>query len=101
MPTRPGCATCAPSPPAPCPPPADCVLDAYDAFLRDPRLAARLQPRLVLRVGAAPTSRPLLTFLHQHRSARHVLVDGDAGWNEPDQLATDVLHVDPAGLCAA
>ncbi len=39
------------------------LIDAYDLFLRDARLASRLSPDLVLRVGGMPTSKPLVQFL--------------------------------------
>ncbi len=39
------------------------VLDAYDAFLRDPAFVERAGPEVVLRFGAVPTSKPALQFL--------------------------------------
>jgi 2-succinyl-5-enolpyruvyl-6-hydroxy-3-cyclohexene-1-carboxylate synthase len=74
------------------------VLDCYDAVLRDERAAA-LTPDVVLRFGATPTSKALLTFLRG--VDRHVLVDGDGGWRDPLALAGEVLHADAALLCAA
>jgi 2-succinyl-5-enolpyruvyl-6-hydroxy-3-cyclohexene-1-carboxylate synthase len=74
------------------------VIDTYDAFLRDADTAERLTPQLVLRVGAIPTSKPLLQFLEAQTQARHIVVD-PGGWRDPSSLATDLLHVDPAVLC--
>jgi 2-succinyl-5-enolpyruvyl-6-hydroxy-3-cyclohexene-1-carboxylate synthase len=74
------------------------VLDAYDAFLRTD---AGLEPRLVLRFGAAPTSKPLSQFLQAHPEARHILVDGGGGWRDPLGMSTEVLHVDATLLCRA
>jgi 2-succinyl-5-enolpyruvyl-6-hydroxy-3-cyclohexene-1-carboxylate synthase len=74
------------------------VLDCYDAMLRDERAAA-LAPDVVLRFGATPTSKALLTFLRG--VDRHVLVDGAGGWRDPIALAGEVLHADAALLCAA
>jgi 2-succinyl-5-enolpyruvyl-6-hydroxy-3-cyclohexene-1-carboxylate synthase len=76
------------------------VIDAYDAFLRDEATLERLAPRVVLRFGAIPTSRPLLQYLQHYSAARQILVD-PGGWREPTGLARDVLHVDPRLLCQA
>ena len=38
------------------------VIDSYDAFLRDSSLGEHLKPDLVLRFGAMPTSKPVLTL---------------------------------------
>jgi 2-succinyl-5-enolpyruvyl-6-hydroxy-3-cyclohexene-1-carboxylate synthase len=75
------------------------VLDAYDAFLRDERVAAALAPDVVIRFGAIPTSKPLTQYLERHAAARHILVDGGRGWRDPSLLAGEVLHVDPRQLC--
>ena len=76
------------------------VLDAYDAFLRDEAFAAAHAPDLVLRFGAMPTAKPVLQFLQRYPGARQIVVD-EAGWNEPTQLASGLIHADPAALCAA
>jgi 2-succinyl-5-enolpyruvyl-6-hydroxy-3-cyclohexene-1-carboxylate synthase len=76
------------------------VLGAYDAFLRDAPTVEQLAPDLVLRFGALPTSKPVVQYLQRFPDARHLVVD-PGGWREPTGLASDVLHVDPAALCAA
>ncbi len=73
------------------------ICDAYDALLRDER-AADLTPDVVLRFGATPTSKALLTFLQ--RVERHILIDGDGGWRDPTALAGEVIHADAAIFCA-
>jgi 2-succinyl-5-enolpyruvyl-6-hydroxy-3-cyclohexene-1-carboxylate synthase len=76
------------------------VIGAYDAFLRDSVSVDRLEPELVLRMGAMPTSKSLLLYLQRFPAARHVLVE-PAAWREPTGLASDVLRVDPRLLCEA
>lgn len=39
------------------------LIDAYDLFLRDSRLAAALAPHVVIRLGGMPTSKPLTQWL--------------------------------------
>ncbi len=76
------------------------VMDCYDVVLREPSFVERFAPDVVLRFGSIPTSKAVSLYLHKHR-CRQVLVDGDAGWNDPDLDATDILHVDPPALCRA
>lgn len=77
------------------------VIDCYDAFLRDDELAQELAPEVVLRFGAAPTSKPLLQYLQRHARSRQTLVEGGAGWNDPGLVASDMLRMDPRALCEA
>jgi 2-succinyl-5-enolpyruvyl-6-hydroxy-3-cyclohexene-1-carboxylate synthase len=76
------------------------VLDSYDAFLRAPTAVRGLEPDVVVRIGAMPTSKPLQQFIQVQTRARHIVVD-PGGWREPTNLATDVFHVDPRPLCDA
>ena len=70
------------------------AIDAYDAFLRDPR-ADDLAPDCVLRFGAAPTSRALGQFLARARDATHILCDLPGSVRDPDALATHRLSGAP------
>lgn len=78
-----------------------CVIDAYDAFLRDRRFSAQYAPDVVLRFGAAPTSKALNQYLERHAGARQTLVDGGGGWRDPAHVVRRVVHADPAWLCEA
>jgi 2-succinyl-5-enolpyruvyl-6-hydroxy-3-cyclohexene-1-carboxylate synthase len=57
------------------------------------------QPELVLRFGAMPTSKPVLLYLKRYASCPLVVIDGHGGWEEPTQLASELIHADPAALC--
>ncbi len=50
-------------------------------------------PDLVIRFGAAPTSKPLTTLLAEVAPAQ-IVVDGDRGWREPAIIATTFVHAD-------
>ncbi len=78
---------------------AGIVLSSYDAFLRIHSFTERAQPALVLRFGAMPTSKPLLLYLKRYASCPLVVIDGHNGWDEPTQLASTLIHADPATLC--
>ncbi len=50
-------------------------------------------PDLVIRVGAAPTSKPVLTLLGE-TVPDQVVIDGDGGWREPALIPTTFVHAD-------
>jgi 2-succinyl-5-enolpyruvyl-6-hydroxy-3-cyclohexene-1-carboxylate synthase len=77
------------------------VVDAYDAFLRHDSLVSLLAPEVVLRFGAAPTSKSLLLYLKQYPNCRQILVDGAGGWNDPTRLVSQIIHADPQLFCEA
>ncbi len=76
------------------------VLGHADHLLRPgPWLDAHI-PELVLRFGAAPTSKPL-TALIGERSPAQFVVDGDGGWREPTAIPTTFVHADAAATAVA
>lgn len=82
------------------------VVSTYDTFLRpDSGVDAGgeespYDPDMILRFGAMPVSKSLLLFLQRHAHCRHMVVSGDGGWDEPTQLATEMIHADPVAFCA-
>jgi len=77
----------------------DNVIDAYDAFLRDPAVVERLAPEVILRFGALPTSKPVLQYLQCYANVRQILVDEGGGWCDAARLASDVIHADARLFC--
>src|SRR5262249_47424220 len=75
------------------------VISSYDAFLRHEGFSAHYRPQLVLRFGALPTSKPVLLYLKRYPGCPQVIIDGQDGWEEPTQLATQMAHADPATFC--
>ncbi|WP_052888922.1 2-succinyl-5-enolpyruvyl-6-hydroxy-3-cyclohexene-1-carboxylic-acid synthase [Thermogemmatispora carboxidivorans] len=75
------------------------VLCSYDAFLRSERFVTSAAPELVLRFGAMPTSKPLLLYLQRYADRPLLVVDEAGGWEEPTQLASEMLHADPVVVC--
>ncbi len=75
------------------------VISSYDAFLRVDSFVERTKPELILRFGAMPTSKQLLFYLKRYSSCPHIVIDGNAGWDEPAQLASEVIHIPPFALC--
>ncbi|HEY3107301.1 MAG TPA: 2-succinyl-5-enolpyruvyl-6-hydroxy-3-cyclohexene-1-carboxylic-acid synthase, partial [Chloroflexota bacterium] len=77
------------------------AIDAYDALLRDGLFVEAMAPELVLRLGAMPTSKPVLQYLQRHPGARQIVVDAPGAWQEPTALAAEVVHADASALCRA
>jgi 2-succinyl-5-enolpyruvyl-6-hydroxy-3-cyclohexene-1-carboxylate synthase len=75
------------------------AVSAYDGLLRAPGFAAAHRPGLVVRVGAAPTSKALTGWLDE--SVPQVLVDPAGGWLDPGRAASLRLTADPSALLAA
>ena len=75
------------------------VLTSYDAFLRIDSFIERAQPELIIRFGAMPTSKPLLLYLKRYASTPLVVIDGNNSWEEPTQLASQLIHANPTALC--
>ncbi len=68
----------------------------YDLFLREPEMRAGLEADLILRVGAAPTSASLLTWLSEHRGTKQIVVDDGGRWKDHAALAYGYVPCDPA-----
>ncbi len=77
------------------------ILTSYDAFLRIDAFVEKMQPDLILRFGAMPTAKPVLTYLKRYPSCPLVVIDGNEDWQEPTQLASELIHADPVALCEA
>ncbi|MEX2047975.1 MAG: 2-succinyl-5-enolpyruvyl-6-hydroxy-3-cyclohexene-1-carboxylic-acid synthase, partial [Gemmatimonadota bacterium] len=77
------------------------VVAAYDLFLREKVAVERLRPSVVLRVGASPTSAPLLEWLVHHNGVEHVVVDGGGRWKDHTSTVTRYVEADAADTLAA
>ena len=72
------------------------VISAYDLLARE--TPERLQPRLILRIGDMPTSKPLRQWLSGIEGLRQLVVDPIADWRDPTRRAETVVRADPAAL---
>ena len=73
------------------------VVAHYDVLLRDEQWAGAHVPRVVLRIGDTPTSKPLRAWLAQ---AEQFVLDPHATWHEPTRDAQWIAAADPARTCA-
>lgn len=80
------------------------VIDCADVIVRVPE-ALRALPEVVLRFGAAPTSKPFNQWLAAQPGVRRILVEeggvATAGWRDPDLQGDEVVPASPHALCAA
>lgn len=57
-------------------------------------------PDLVIRFGAPPTSKPVMTLLGELGPVQ-IVVDGDRGWSDPAIIATTFVHADATATAAS
>jgi 2-succinyl-5-enolpyruvyl-6-hydroxy-3-cyclohexene-1-carboxylate synthase len=92
------------------------LVTAYDAFLTSESELAEARgaadhydddieeyaPDVILRFGAMPTSKALLLYLQRHAHRCPLIVIGSIGsWDEPTQLASEMIHADPVAFCTS
>jgi 2-succinyl-5-enolpyruvyl-6-hydroxy-3-cyclohexene-1-carboxylate synthase len=75
------------------------AVSTYEALLRSPGFAERHRPDLVLRLGAAPTSKPVTAWLDP--DVPQLLVDPDGAWLDPGRGVAERIAVDADPLLAA
>ena len=75
------------------------AISTYEALLRSPGFAAGHRPDLVIRLGAAPTSKPLTAWLDP--GVPQLLVDPDGAWLDPGRAAAERVAVEADPLLTA
>jgi 2-succinyl-5-enolpyruvyl-6-hydroxy-3-cyclohexene-1-carboxylate synthase len=73
----------------------------YDLLLREPALAERLRPDIVLRVGEQPVSKPLRGWLAAMPEVPQALLDAEGVWLDPDAALCRIFALEPAAALAA
>jgi 2-succinyl-5-enolpyruvyl-6-hydroxy-3-cyclohexene-1-carboxylate synthase len=73
------------------------VVAHYDVLLRDQEWADAHLPRLAVRIGDTPTSKPLRAWLAR---TEQLIVDPYVTWHEPTRTAQWIAAADPALTCA-
>ena len=68
------------------------VVAHYDLLLRSESFAGEHRPDLVIRIGDAPTSKPLRAWLAR---AEQVVLDPDRAWHEPTREAGTIVPAGP------
>ncbi|MBU1700183.1 MAG: 2-succinyl-5-enolpyruvyl-6-hydroxy-3-cyclohexene-1-carboxylic-acid synthase [Candidatus Eisenbacteria bacterium] len=74
------------------------IVDSYDFILRSDVVRCEAEPKIILRFGALPSSKPMHLFLQHHTNARQILVD-PGSWRDPHHLLWDLISVDESVFC--
>jgi 2-succinyl-5-enolpyruvyl-6-hydroxy-3-cyclohexene-1-carboxylate synthase len=75
------------------------IIDCYDTFLRNEEVKKTYQPDIVIRFGAMPVSKALLLYLQEQKDAYHLVVDGGAGYRNPNFLMTEMIYCEERIFC--
>ncbi len=71
------------------------VVGGYDLALSSPVVRDGLRPDLVVRVGAAPTSSALRSWLDSLDGVPHLVVSGGGRWKDHTGASTRLISADP------
>lgn len=85
-------------PPPHVPPPPVC--GAYDHYLRDPTVVAKLAPDLILRTGRTPTSATLEAALERWHDAMQVVIDDGSRPKDHQRLANEYIRAPASSVLA-
>ncbi|MBA3432217.1 MAG: hypothetical protein H0U16_12155 [Actinobacteria bacterium] len=72
-------------------------ISTYDALLRSPVFAAEHRPEVVLRIGKTGLSNALTAFVAG--AMRHIVIDQDGMWTDPDRSMSHLVSANPSLLC--
>jgi 2-succinyl-5-enolpyruvyl-6-hydroxy-3-cyclohexene-1-carboxylate synthase len=75
------------------------TISSYDAFLRLDAFVQQAQPEVVIRLGAMPTSKPVLLYLQHYAACPQIIVNEYGTWEEPTQLAQVMIQAAPSLFC--
>ena len=79
--------------------PLDHVIETYDPLFRTPRFVRDAAAEVVLRFGAAATSRPAMGYMAARDGLREIVVDDAGGWRDPEGSVWMMVHADAATFC--
>ncbi len=75
------------------------LITGADLLLREPSVAASLQPELIVRFGAPPTSAAINAWLARHAATPLWLVDPASGFRDPQHRATRLWPCSSLQFC--
>ncbi len=75
-----------------------CIIDSYDAFLKEASLKEQLQPDYILMLGQAPVSKRLQRFIAEQTEAECWQIDPAVDYRNPGLNTSRVWQISPASL---
>jgi 2-succinyl-5-enolpyruvyl-6-hydroxy-3-cyclohexene-1-carboxylate synthase len=74
------------------------LLSTGDLLLRGLCFGKCMVPGCIVHIGATLTGKSARTWALEHSECRHILLDEQQRWNDPDHLVSDLLSYDPTQL---
>jgi 2-succinyl-5-enolpyruvyl-6-hydroxy-3-cyclohexene-1-carboxylate synthase len=74
------------------------ILSTGDLLLRGAGFRKRMAPGCIIRIGATLTGKAARLWAFEQSECRHVLVDEQQRWNDPDHLVSDFISCNPTRL---
>lgn len=74
------------------------LISTGDLLLRNSAFGRRMAPDCIVQIGATLTGKAVRSWSLVHGQCRHLSVDAEQRWNDPDHLASDLLCYDSRQL---
>ncbi len=74
------------------------LISTGDLLFRNSTFSKRMVADCIVHIGATLTGKAARLWALEHGQSRHLIVDAEQRWNDPDHLASDLLSYDPAQL---
>ena len=74
------------------------LMSTGDLLLRSTTFGKRMTPDCIVHIGATLTGKAVRVWALEHDQCRHLSVDWEQRWNDPDHLTDELLPYDPAQL---
>ncbi|WP_273125186.1 2-succinyl-5-enolpyruvyl-6-hydroxy-3-cyclohexene-1-carboxylic-acid synthase [Bacillus weihaiensis] len=75
------------------------IIDCYDTLLKDPEIAEKLKPDVIIRFGAMPVSKPLTTLLRNNPQITQIVIDPSGSYRDTTLNASHIVLCEEATFC--
>ncbi|APH03964.1 2-succinyl-5-enolpyruvyl-6-hydroxy-3-cyclohexene-1-carboxylic-acid synthase [Bacillus weihaiensis] len=75
------------------------IIDCYDTLLKDPEIAEKLKPDVIIRFGAMPVSKPLTTLLKKNPQITQIVIDPSGSYRDTTLNASHIVLCEEATFC--
>ncbi|MGM7720723.1 2-succinyl-5-enolpyruvyl-6-hydroxy-3-cyclohexene-1-carboxylic-acid synthase [uncultured Metabacillus sp.] len=75
------------------------IISSYDSLLKDPVLGGKLKPKVVIRFGAMPVSKPLMLMLKNNPEIIQIVVDQAGIYRDPTLNASYLAACNETFFC--
>jgi 2-succinyl-5-enolpyruvyl-6-hydroxy-3-cyclohexene-1-carboxylate synthase len=75
------------------------IIDSYDLILKDAELVKELEPKVIIRFGPMPVSKPLMLMLKNNPEITQIVVDQAGVYRDPTLNASHMITCDENVFC--